>query len=104
MNATARRTPPSGSYRLRRNLLGYCLVRAVGRPSSNSGPVLVQMRGDLGGREQPLSTVDTQGWKQADRRRAGAIIGLGLVYCGEWVTMVPIRWTISAEEKKKRPP
>jgi hypothetical protein len=49
LNATTRRTPASGSYRLRRNLLGYCLVRALdlrirGRCSSSWGR-------DLGGRE-----------------------------------------------------
>lgn len=53
MNATTRRTPPSGSYRLRRNLLGYCLVRAVGNNSFEFGPD-AHLDGDLGGGPRAL--------------------------------------------------
>jgi len=88
MNATTRRTPPSGSYRLRR---GYCLVRAVG---IQFGPD-VHLDGDLGGATSPTLNLDTRGsdsdWEQAER--TGGVLcfkcrhrpGTG-VYSKWWVT------------------
>src|SRR6266851_8308759 len=91
MNATTRRTPAPGSYRLRRNLLGYCLVRVVEASSRH----LLRSRtrcSSIWGLRAPrapqnitfLWTVDTRGLNCVfvDRRRpmyTGAIIGL--VFC-----------------------